>query len=50
MWREYYLFYMEKGEVSQERKTTVMLPEESRRKLTEAVARTLEQELPRKNK
>jgi len=50
IWREYFLFYMEKGEVVQQRKTTVMLPDESRKRLTEAIARTLEDELPKKNK
>lgn len=49
-WREYFLIYMEKGAVTSQQKTTVMLPDESRKKLTEAIARTLEDEMPKKNK
>src|SRR6267143_437481 len=47
-WREYFLLYMEHGEPAKEK--VVRLPEESRKKLTEAIARSLEEELPKKNR
>ena len=48
MWREYFVLYMEHGQPAKE--TSIRLPEESRKKLTEAIARSLEEELPKKNK
>ena len=47
-WRNYFLLYMEHGQ--QAREKVVRIPEESRKKLTEAIARSLEEELPKKNK
>lgn len=47
-WRNYFLLYMEHGQQVKEK--VVRIPEESRKKLTEAIARSLEEELPRKNK
>lgn len=48
MWREYFILYMEHGKQAKE--MAVRLPAESRKKLTEAIARSLEEELPKKTK
>ncbi len=47
-WREYFVLYMEYGKTAKER--VIRIPDESRKKLTEAIARSLEEELPRKNR
>ena len=47
-WRDYFLSYMELGSPVKEK--MIRIPNESRKKLTEAIARSLEEELPTKNK
>jgi len=47
-WREYFLLYMEHGQPVKDK--VIRIPDESRKKLTEAIARSLEEELPKKNK
>jgi len=47
-WRDYFLLYMEHGQQIKDK--VIRIPEESRAKLTEAIARSLEEELPKKNK